>query len=317
MTEMSSVILSLESVSKTFGPVSALKKIDLEINRGDVFGIVGPDSAGKTTLIRIAIGLLKPSSGRLSLLGFDSPLSARQKVGYVPQLFSLYTNLSVLENIHLYGSLYGAARLDVEKSAKRTLEKTGLWEFRDRLAGNLSGGMKQKLALSVGLIHRPEALFLDEPTTGVDPVARREFWSMLYEFNSEGVTIIVSTPYMDEVELCAKLAFLHDGSVLKQGTPEGLLAAYPHAVLDLELESRETEKLNKWLAGCDGVISATIFGTHYRIDTDDPGKTIASIKGRASLIGIEINEVRQVPPLMEDLFVSLASVSQSRETDNG
>lgn len=309
--------LRLESVSKTFGRIAALKSVDLEVSSGDVFGIVGPDAAGKSTLIRLAMGILNPDSGRLTLLGSDAPRSVRKSVGYVPQHFSLYTNLSVLENIHLYGSLYGARRNDVEAIAQEMLTRTELWEFRDRLAGNLSGGMKQKLALAVGLVHKPDVLFLDEPTTGVDPVARREFWSMLYEFNSDGVTIVVSTPYMDEAELCTQLAFLHDGVLLKQGTPDELLASFAHGVLDIETDSRDAGGLEELLASSDGVRAVNLFGTHYHVETADSARTIASIKESGATGKFAIGEISQIPPTIEDLFVSLASARHEREKDSG
>lgn len=304
---MPSVVLSLQSVTKTFGRIVALHGIDLEIPQGDVFGIVGPDGAGKSTLIRLAMGILHPDEGRLSLLDSDSPRSERNRVGYVPQHFSLYTDLSVLENIYLYGSLYGAGRREVEVLAKEMLTRTELWEFRDRLAGNLSGGMKQKLALAVGLVHKPQVLFLDEPTTGVDPVARREFWSMLYDFNAEGVTIVVSTPYMDEAELCTKLAFLHKGAILQQGAPDDLLAGYGHGLLDVETDSREAGEM---IASCDGVRAVNLFGTRYHVETDDPEGTIASIRERAARSALAIGEISHIAPSVEDLFVSLASASQ-------
>lgn len=314
---MSSPILRLESVSKTFGHITALRNVDLTVPRGDVFGIVGPDAAGKSTLIRLAMGILRLDSGRLTLLGSDSPREVRRAVGYVPQHFSLYTNLTVLENIHLYGSLYGAGRREVESTAKEVLTRTELWAFRDRLAGNLSGGMKQKLSLAAGLVHKPEILFLDEPTTGVDPVARREFWSMLYELGADGVTIIVSTPYMDEAELCAQLAFLHNGVLLKQGTADELLASYPHSVLDVEANSGNLRDLEKLLAACAGVKAVNLFGTRCHVETDDLSATLASIKTRAAQAKIAIEEISQIPPTIEDLFVFLASGTQTEERDSG
>ncbi len=307
---MPSAVLSFQSVTKKFGRIVALRGVDLDVPRGDVFGIVGPDGAGKSTLIRLAMGILHPDEGRLSLLNSNSPRSVRKVVGYVPQHFSLYTDLSVLENIYLYGSLYGATRKEVEALAKEMLTRTELWEFRDRLAGNLSGGMKQKLALAVGLVHKPQVLFLDEPTTGVDPVARREFWSMLYDFNADGVTIIVSTPYMDEAELCTELAFLHKGGILQQGRPDELLAGYEHGLLGVETDSREAGEM---IASCDGVRAVNLFGTRYHVETDAPERTIASIRERAAQSALAIGEISQIAPSVEDLFVSLAA---SQETED-
>ncbi|MDR3321339.1 MAG: ABC transporter ATP-binding protein, partial [Synergistaceae bacterium] len=186
-------LLQFRSAEKSFGGVKAIRCLDLDVPPGVIFGVVGPDGAGKSTMTRLAMGLIKPDAGEVCL---------RQEAGYVPQRFSLYVNLTVMENIRLFGALYGKPRAAVDEQAAGLLSRMGLWEFRDRLAVNLSGGMKQKLALAAGIIHRPNALLLDEPTTGLDPLARREFWTILYELNAEGVTVLVSTPYMDEAELC-------------------------------------------------------------------------------------------------------------------
>ncbi len=195
-------VLSYRNVSKNYGAVKALRNVELEIRRGEIFGFIGPDGAGKTTMMRMALGIVNPDEGACFLLGQLDRRRARVSAGYVPQLFSLYQNMSVMENISLFGSLYGKTAAEVTERAEFILSRVGLWGFRDRFAGRLSGGMKQKLALAIGLLNTPELLLLDEPTTGVDPVARREFWALLYQFNHEGLTIVVSTPYMDEAELC-------------------------------------------------------------------------------------------------------------------
>ena len=225
------VVLSYHNVTKSFGAARALDGVELEIRRGEIFGLIGPDGAGKTTMMRMAMGIINPDGGECLLLGSADRRAARTRAGYVPQLFSLYTNMSVMENIRLFGSLYGKPETAVEERAEFILSRVGLWGFRDRFAGNLSGGMKQKLALAIGLLNTPEILLLDEPTTGVDPVARREFWALLYQFNHEGLTIAVSTPYMDEAELCTRKLFLNGGRLLDLGTAGGRFASYPSKII--------------------------------------------------------------------------------------
>lgn len=236
------ICLSYKGVGKKFKNISALDDIYLEVHRGEIFGFIGPDGAGKTTLIRMAMGITNPDRGECTLLGSTDRRKARKNAGYVPQLFSLYTDMTVNENIALFGSLYGTSREIVLKRAEAILKRTGLWPFRERMVGKLSGGMKQKLALASGLMHTPEILFLDEPTTGVDPVARREFWAMLYELNREGLTIIVSTPYMDEAELCTRKMFINNGKILDVGTSEELLSRFDNKILKLELDERRAKE---------------------------------------------------------------------------
>ena len=260
------ICLSYKGVGKKFKNISALDDIYLEVHRGEIFGFIGPDGAGKTTLIRMAMGITNPDRGECTLLGSTDRRKARKNAGYVPQLFSLYTDMTVNENIALFGSLYGTSREIVLKRAEAILKRTGLWPFRERMVGKLSGGMKQKLALASGLMHTPEILFLDEPTTGVDPVARREFWAMLYELNREGLTIIVSTPYMDEAELCTRKMFINNGKILDVGTSEELLSRFDNKILKLELDERRAKE---WILKCVHVRDADLFGSSYHIVVDD------------------------------------------------
>lgn len=313
---MPAPVLRYHSVKKSYGSLEALKGITLDVPAGEIFGIVGPDGAGKTTMIRLAMGIIKPSAGTVTLLDSPKPRGMRASVGYVPQHFSLYANLTVFENIRLYGALYGANPAEVEEHGREMLTKTELWAFRDRYAGNLSGGMKQKLALAVGLIHKPGVLFLDEPTTGVDPLARREFWAMLYEFNAAGVTIVVSTPYMDEAELCRRLVFVSDGRFLKQGTPEEIVRDYDKALLDIDSADA---RLNDLLATVPGVLSVNLFGTHYHVEVANAGPAAEAIRqtidaagifGESGASGVSIEKIE---PSLEDLFVSLASPDSARD----
>lgn len=310
-------LLKFEAVTKVFGRITALDGLDLEIPAGGVFGIVGPDGAGKSTLIRVAMGLTAPDSGRVTSPGRDYTRSLRAAFGYLPQRFSLYDTLSALENVRLFGELYGIPGKSAYDRARTMLLRTGLWEFRDRLARNLSGGMRQKLALCVAAAHEPRALFLDEPTTGVDPVARREFWSLLYELGAEGVTVAVTTPYMDEAELCDRLAFLYGGRVLRDGTPQDLLAGYPHTVVEIETPPGGEEALSRVLASCEGVLDVNMFGTYFHAETKDAASFIAELQGRAAAARLRPPRAAVTEPGMEDLFVHLLRGQAARGGGNG
>ena len=290
--------------SKTLKNIKALSSVSLDVHQGEIVGLVGADGAGKTTLIRLAMGIIEPSEGAVELLGSADRRSAREKAGYVPQRFSLYQDMTVIENIHFFGSLYGAAFHDIEAKAKEILTRTDLWQFKDRLAGALSGGMKQKLALAAGLMHTPQILFLDEPTTGVDPVARREFWSMIYELNRAGITIVVSTPYMDEAELCTRIAFVHKGVILDTGSSSELLARYRHRVFEADTPLREAKGL---LTACPSVTEANLFGTSYHVETgsDKDGEAMKKLVSDC-LSPLGDIAVREITPSLEDLFVSFA-----------
>jgi ABC-2 type transport system ATP-binding protein len=309
------VFLELKSVKKTFGAVTALSLIDAEISEGRIFGIVGPDGAGKSTVLRLAVGLIRPDRGTVSLLGNTDPRAVRSSVGYLPQRFGLYPNLTVMENIRLYGALYGKVREKANSLAHALLSRTDLWEFRDRFAGELSGGMKQKLALAACLVHSPKALLLDEPTTGVDPLSRREFWALLYEVNAEGVTIVVSTPYMDEAELCTDLILLDRGAIIKRGTPEELLEAYGRSILEVRVSGSENsprvkgDEVRKVLLGVPGVLAVNIFGACYHVETEGGDaaelavrRALGSMPNAAEGDGIT---VEKIPPSLEDLFISV------------
>ncbi len=300
------IVLSYRGVTKSFGARRALDGVAMDIMRGEIFGFIGPDGAGKTTMMRMAMGIINTDEGECTLLGSRDRRAARVRAGYVPQLFSLYTNMSVIENIRLFGSLYGRPGREVEERAEFILSRVGLWGFRDRFAGNLSGGMKQKLALSIGLLNTPEILLLDEPTTGVDPVARREFWALLYQFNHEGLTIVVSTPYMDEAELCTRKLFQNDGRILDAETTSELLTRYPNRIMSLASDSREA---GAWLAGRPHIADANMFGSNYHIVTDDAEGARASVEAAFSEHGEKMPELREIEPGLEDLFVAFAGRS--------
>ncbi len=297
-------VLSYEHVSKRFGSVTALSDVSLEIRRGEIFGLISPDGSGKTTLIRMAMGIINPDEGECRLLGSTDRKEVRKHAGYIPQRFGLYPDLTVIENALLFGSLYGTPQEETLAKSEEILTRTGLWPFKDRYAAKLSGGMKQKLALATGLLHTPQVLFLDEPTTGVDPVARREFWAMLYELNaSDALTIIVSTPYMDEAELCTRKAFFSKGRLLAAGTTEELLAQYPYKVFNLEYNQIRTKPR---LLACDGVVDANMFGSSYHIAVSDADAASVSIEKLFAERGRDYPGMTEIEPALEDLFVALS-----------
>ncbi|GMA97737.1 ABC transporter ATP-binding protein [Pelosinus sp. IPA-1] len=295
-------MITLTNVTKYYGTRLAVNNVSLEVKKGEIFGLVGPDGAGKTTIIRMLAGLLAPTSGTLTVLGAANPENIKEHLGYVPQKFSLYGDLTVMENIQVFGALYGQSAEQIDAVASRILGFTNLMPFRDRLADNLSGGMKQKLALAAGLMHQPQLFFLDEPTTGVDPVSRREFWQMLFRLNKEGTSIFVSTPYMDEAEFCTRVAFLHNGQIVSCDSPEGLRQAYPYKVLELGTSDRD---IKNHLKKCS-ILDINMFGDKYHLVVEDvtlAKNQIQSVLGEMNIENITLEEIQ---PTLEDVFVALA-----------
>lgn len=295
-------MIRLETVSKVFGEREAVNELSLTVQSGEIFGLVGPDGAGKTTTIRMMTGVMAPTTGCITILGDQDIERVKVHIGYVPQRFSLYGDLTVMENIRLMGALYGSSGREIERLAEDILTMTQLLPFKGRLAANLSGGMKQKLALAAGLMHRPKLLFLDEPTTGVDPVSRREFWQVLYRLNQTGTTVFVSTPYMDEAELCTRIAFMHNGSLTAVDTPGQLKAAYPYRIIELETDSKA---IKQHLAGVP-VRDINSFGGKYHIVVDDYGTAAGAIRRALVAAGVGVLGMREVQPVLEDVFVALA-----------
>jgi ABC-2 type transport system ATP-binding protein len=288
-------MIEAHGLEKRFGSHAALRGVDLSIADGELFALIGPDGAGKTTFFRLVAGLITPTAGTLRR-------AEGVTFGLVPQRFSLYEDLTVDENLDLRARLYSVPAAEARTRASELLERVGMAPFGARLAGALSGGMKQKLALVAALLTRPRLLLLDEPTTGVDPVSRREFWLVLNELHHEGLTIVVSTPYMDEAEYATRLGFLDEGRLLAVGTRDEVLAAFPRPIL--EVLSPDRNGVRKRLARLDAVDDVSLFGTrlHLRGAAGTGPEILDSV--RAGLEGlVPADGIRLVPPTLEDVFV--------------
>lgn len=296
--------ITLSNVEKRYGSTKALDRISLEVNDGEMFGLIGPDGAGKTTAIRLMCGLLHADAGEVRVLGADPVRDHRRVtdgVGYLSQRFSLYGDLTIDENVAFFAEIHGVEHYAARRD--QLLDMTQLTPFRKRLADRLSGGMKQKLALACTLIHQPDLILLDEPTTGVDPVSRREFWKLLSEFLSRGVTILMSTPYLDEAERCTRVALLHEGRLLAVDEPARLRNLMPGRMV--EMMAGSTPGLLDIVRGLAGVDDAQVFGerVHIRLrDTEEEAVTrfIASLRGTP----LERAVVRPVLPSLEDVFIA-------------
>lgn len=291
-------MIQLQDINMNFGSIQALAGVNLQVAQGEIFGLVGPDGAGKTTLMRIICGLVSPVQGRVTLLGTDPEHIERQDLGYMPQRFSLYGDLTVQENIDFFGSLYSLKREVIRSRSREILKVTGLLPFTSRLAAGLSGGMKQKLSLTCALITRPALLILDEPTYGVDPQSRKEFWRILYELNHQGMTIMVSTPYMDEAELCTRVAFLNSGRLLACDTPSSLKSPFDGRVFEV----RTTATDPGLFAKLPEVDDASFFGYKYRLIVKDPVTAQIAIPSYLNGLGLPF-DMQMVTPEMEDIFV--------------
>jgi ABC-2 type transport system ATP-binding protein len=300
-------------LSKSFGILTAVKDLNLEVKTGEIFGLVGPDASGKTTTIRMLCGILPPDGGEAKVAGFDilrEAESLREKVGYLPQRFGLYGDLTVLENIHFYGDLYQVPKQKRKERIERLLRFANLEPFGKRKAQDLSGGMKQKLGLICALIHTPQILFLDEPTTGVDPLSRRDFWIILYDLLKEGVTILFSTSYLDEAERCSRVGLIYQGDLMIADTPSAVKARIGGTILELRVENRQ--KGMKLLEDVKLVQSLVLSGDKIHILVDDPQKGEKVIRDILKGQGMEILDLLVVQPSLEDAFVSI--VQKSKET---
>ncbi len=298
--------LEVSGLRRVFGDLVAVDGLDLAVAEGEIFGLVGPDGAGKTTTMRMLTGVLPATAGTARVAGCDVAHDRerlKEHIGYMSQRFGLYPDLTVAENIDFYADIYGVPRRDRAARTERLLAFSNLMPFQHRLAGNLSGGMKQKLGLACALIHTPRVLFLDEPTNGVDPVSRRDFWRILYQLVRERVTIFVSTAYLDEAERCNRLALLHQGRLLGLGTPDEVKALMPGALLELRTSApRRTAAL---LRGQLRDATVGLFGDRVHLATRTVAATEADARRRLADAGVEVLSLRPIEPSLEDVFVAV------------
>lgn len=296
--------LVFDRVTRRFPGVVALADLTFSIEAGTMFGIIGPDAAGKTTAIRLACGLLHADAGRIRVLGRDPVGDHRAltaSVGYLSQRFSLYGDLTVDENVAFFAEIHGLR--DYAARRTRLLEMTGLAPFRGRLAAQLSGGMKQKLALACTLVHEPALILLDEPTTGVDPASRREFWMLLSEFLAEGITIVMTTPYLDEAERCGRVALLHQGRLLACEQPARLRAELPGVVVEIAVA--DASAAEPVLAGAAGVTDVQMFGNRAHVHLAESGDAaVGALTTALRDAGIAMAGLRRVPTSLEDVFIA-------------
>jgi ABC-2 type transport system ATP-binding protein len=293
--------------------------VSFSVNAGEMFGLIGPDGAGKTTSIRALCGLIHVDEGTIRVLGHDPVKQHRQitaSVGYLSQRFSLYGDLSIDENIAFFAEIHGVS--DFHARRDRLLEMTQLSKFRDRLADQLSGGMKQKLALACTLVHEPKVIVLDEPTTGVDPVSRREFWKLLSQFLAQGITILMSTPYLDEAERCSRIALLHEGKVLALDQPARLRAGLSGTLFEVIVPSPR-EALDR-ITGQRDITSAQVFGDrlHVWIESGDRESAARAVSAAVGAADLNPSSVRQITPSLEDVFIArLTRATESTESSDG
>ncbi len=306
MSEPPKAAIEVRNLTKRFGGVAAVGGLTLDCAKGEVFGFVGPDGAGKTTIMRLLAAVMTPDEGSIAIEGVDvvaNPEIARSHISYMPQRFGLYEDLTVDENIEFFADLFGIDRRARDERAARLLAASGMTPFRKRRAGQLSGGMKQKLGLTCSLIHTPKVLLLDEPTAGVDPVSRRDFWRILYGLRGEGVAIVIATSYLDEAERCTRLGLLRQGQMLYCDTPAALKGLMAGEIIAITTpKAREARDL---LSGCEGVKGAILMGDSVHVVVDDASLRSGELKDALDRAGVAIDEMERIAPSIEDLFVSL------------
>jgi ABC-2 type transport system ATP-binding protein len=321
MTPAPSIAVSVQGLERRFGNFVAVNRISLEVASGEVFGFLGPNGAGKSTTIRMLCGLLAPTAGTGKVAGFDvatEPERIKEQIGYMSQRFSLYEDLTVEENIDFYSGIYRVPRAAKTGRKDWVLALAGLTDHRRARTGSLSGGWKQRLALGCAILHEPPIVFLDEPTSGVDPISRRRFWDLIYELAGRGVTVFVTTHYMDEAEYCDRLALIYHGEIIAEGSP----AELKHRHMDeevLEIACDRPQDALEVVAGCDTIRDVALFGRGLHAVTPRADQAGPQIKTRLLAQGFRVDRVDRIVPSLEDVFVSLiqahdrALQSQPRE----
>jgi ABC-2 type transport system ATP-binding protein len=308
-------VIVTEKLSRRFGELVAVQDVSLTVERGEIFGVLGPNGAGKSTTIRMLCGILEPSGGRATVVGFDVGTQAeqiKQRIGYMTQRFSLYEDLSVEENLQFYAGIYGVRRRDARARIERVIERAGLGDRRSQLAGTLSGGWKQRVALASATIHDPPLLFLDEPTAGVDPVSRREFWDQIHRIAAEGTTVLLTTHYMDEAERCHRLAFIFAGQLLDTGTPEQIVER--RGLRAAELVVDQATRAAELLRSLPEVDEVAHYGHELRLATRggaDPESLATTALAKQGLV---VRSHRPARVGVEDAFVSMVREEQRQRS---
>ena len=304
----------VDGLVKRFGTFVAVDTVSFSVGRGEIMGFIGPNGAGKSTLIRVLCGLLRPSAGRALVAGIDvarDPEAVRQRIGYMSQKFSLYNDLSVVENLRFFGGIYGVRRADIAARLRFAVDMAGLTGREDALVATLAGGWKQRLALGAAILHRPAILFLDEPTSGVDPSSRRRFWDLIHALSEDGVSVLVSTHYMDEAEYCHRIALINRGRLIALGTPQEL----KQTSLGGELLAVEGDRIGDAVAQLQtapGVQDVAMFGSALHALVDDAAARMPGLMACLEAAGFAGAQVRRIEPSLEDSFVQLVSASLAK-----
>jgi ABC-2 type transport system ATP-binding protein len=309
-----------EDLTKRFGEFTAVDRVSFHIHPGEVFGWLGPNGAGKTTTIRMLLGLIRPSAGKLSVLGFDPVTQTKTMqahVGYMSQLFTLYNDLTARENIRFYGRVYGLPREALAQRQREIIQMAGLEGREDTLTANLSGGWKQRLALGCAIVHNPKVVFLDEPTAGVDPISRREFWGLIYAMAKKGTTILVTTHYMDEAELCQRVGFINQGRLVAVGTPDELKQTHMHGQV-LEIGTPEPDRAVRLLkeAQTKGSLpfeEVALYGAQIHVVVPSAEKFRIPVRKLLEAENISVSSLEWIVPTLEDVFISTVRVSAGQD----
>jgi ABC-2 type transport system ATP-binding protein len=311
---MSDRAVETHELVKAFGSFVAVDRVSLQVNKGEIFGFLGPNGAGKSTTIRMLCGLLTPTSGRALVKGLDvavKPEEVRSNIGYMSQKFSLYDDLTVEQNIDFFAGMYGVPQKIRRERKQYALEMADLTDRRDAMTATLSGGWKQRLALGCAILHDPPILFLDEPTSGVDPIARGAFWDLIREMARTGHTIFVSTHYMDEAEYCHRLALMYRGRVIALGAPEDLRAGLSAHTL-LQLETSAPLDTMRTLERIPGIGDIAVFGGGLHVSVNSLEPAVEAIRIHLAAKGIEIRRLERIPPSLEDVFVALIEAEEKK-----
>ena len=299
-------VIITRDLTRTFGSFVAVDRVNMEVSKGEIFGFLGPNGAGKSTTIRMLCGILAPSSGSAMVGGFDvsrEPDRVKEQIGYMSQRFSLYPDLTVAENIRFFGGIYGLSAERLRERGAWAIEMAGLRGREDQFTRELAGGWKQRLALGCAILHEPPMLFLDEPTSGVDPVSRRQFWDLIYGLAERGTTVFVTTHFLDEAEHCDRLVLIYRGRVVALGTPDELKQTAVKGTI-LSVRCDDTDRAAEVLRGQDDLRQVAMFGASVHVTTDNAEKASVAIRASLAGAGIPVHEIGTVPPTLEDVFVS-------------